>query len=77
MTLHLHHPELTAGPCDPELAAALRPFAKFAGLDLSETAWANASEETPVLYHHATGIQITLGDFLRARAALKAAGIEG
>ncbi len=50
-----------------DMLAALLPFAAitFAG-----TVWADKDDDAAVLYDHATGNQVTLGDFKRAAAAI-------
>lgn len=58
-----------------ELEKTLAPFAQFGKSDIwAGTMWEDKSEDWQVMYSHATGKFITLGDFLRARAALKEEG---
>ncbi len=57
---------------EASLAEALYPFASFAGVDLSGTAYESGGENTPILFHHKSGVQVTLGDLWKARSVYAA-----
>lgn len=65
-------PAAATVPADAILRDALTPFAVITEDDFKGSIFEGRPDDTEVLYFHASGKEITMGDFRRARAALAA-----